>query len=381
MYVFSLIFLILLESTFLSGENSSEQKAFRSVFHYAYILFSSQIAWNILDGRVFEGAFIVNYILCGISTAATTMCSFKWFCYYERLTNPKKTFSLVHNILVLIPLVAFITLIATTFITKWIFYIDNNNFFEKGTQPWLFILTSCFYLVLVIFCALFSLRKKVSIAEKKRYLIIACFSFIPLIAIAYKFFDHTNLSISQLCIVLALTCVYVNIQQQKITKDALSNLNNRFSLEKYLDDITKLFPENRDPISLVLIDILNFKKFNDIFGHVEGDILICDIATKLKNLCNSKKCFLARYSGDTFAIVTTGMLTSEVLDFKETIKKTIEKNDNNKKYDIKVLLSSKSYEIQLKNTKEYIQKTLAIISTEKAKIKAELNAAKLEAKK
>ena len=81
MYVFSLVFLILLESTFLAGENSSEQKAFRSVFHYAYILFASQIAWNILDGRIFEGAFVVNYVLCGISAAATTMCSFKWFCY------------------------------------------------------------------------------------------------------------------------------------------------------------------------------------------------------------------------------------------------------------------------------------------------------------
>ena len=93
MYVFSLVFLILLESTFLAGENSSEQKAFRSVFHYAYILFVSQIAWNVLDGRIFEGAFIVNYVLCGISAAATTMCSFKWFCYYERLTNPKKKYS------------------------------------------------------------------------------------------------------------------------------------------------------------------------------------------------------------------------------------------------------------------------------------------------
>ena len=102
------------------------------------------------------------------------------------------------------------------------------------------------------------------------------------------------MSISQLCIVLALTCVYVNIQQQKITRDALSNLNNRFSLEKYLDDITKQFPENRDPINLIFIDILNFKKINDNFGHVEGEILVCEIASKLRNLCNSKKCFLAR---------------------------------------------------------------------------------------
>ena len=125
---------------------------------------------------------------------------------------------------------------------------------------------------------------------------------------------------------------------------------------------------------------MNFKKINDNFGHVEGDILVCEIASKLRNLCNSKKCFLARYSGATFAIVTIGMLTSEVSDFKETIKKSLEKNDNDKKYENKVLLSSKSYEMQLKNTKEFIQKTLAQITEEKAKIKAENNAAKLETK-
>ena len=89
---------------------------------------------------------------------------------------------------------------------------------------------------------------------------------------------------------------------------------------------------------------------------------------------------MARYSGDTFAIVSIGMLTSEVSDFKETIKKSLEKNDNNKKYEIKVLLSSKSYEMQLKNTKEFIQKTLAQITEDKAKIKTENNVAKLETK-
>ena len=59
----------------------------------------------------------------------------------------------------------------------------------------------------------------------------------------------------------------------------------------------------------------------------------------------------------------------------EKTKTSLEKNDNNKKYEIKVLLSSKSYEMQLKNTKEFIQKTLAQITEDKAKIKGDVQKA------
>ena len=360
MYVFCLILLILLESTFLTGENSSEQKTFRSVFHYTYIVFVLQIAWNIFDGRIFEGCRIINYLICIISSVATSICSYKWFCYYERLTNPKKSFSLVHNILVLVPLVVFVGLISTTFITNWLFYIDDNNFYEKGTLYWLNILTSCFYLVLAIFCALFSLLKKVSTAQKKRYLIIGCFSLIPLVAIVYKLFDHTNLTISQLCIVLGLTCVYVNVQQQKITRDALTKLNNRISLEKYLDDVISKYSEEREPINLIFIDIVNFKKINSLYGHVEGDVVICDVADTLKKLCSTRKCFLARYNGDIFAIVTKNILSNEVYDFKQEIVKEIENIQTAKGHKLTPLICNSSFDLKFKNTKNYIQKTLAI---------------------
>ena len=59
---------------------------------------------------------------------------------------------------------------------------------------------------------------------------------------------------------LGLTCVYVNVQQQKITRDALTKLNNRISLEKYLDDVISKYSEEREPINLIFIDIVNFKK-------------------------------------------------------------------------------------------------------------------------
>ena len=172
-------------------------------------------------------------------------------------------------------------------------------------------------------------------------------------------------TIVQLGIVLALTCVYVNIQQQKITRDALTNLNNRVSFEKYLDGTITNYPENREPISLIFIDLLNFRKINNTFGHTEGDIVICNVAEVLKKLCSSKKCFLARYNGDVFAIVTKNILSSEVSEFEDSIKTEIEKIQTKKDIKLTPLICHKYYDVQMKNTKELIQKTLSIISEEK----------------
>lgn len=354
MFIFSFVLVLLLESTFLSGENSSEQKAFRSVFHYTYLFFAVEIAWNFLDGRDFPFAKIVNYVLCIISAMASSVTSYKWYRYFEILTNPKKTFSLTRKIFDIIPLIIFLILSLTTFLTKWLFYIDDKNFYVDGTNYWIYILTSYFYIALVVVCAIFSLRKKVSTELKKRYLIIGSYSLFPILTVFLKLFNSSNLTIVPLGIVLSLICVYINIQQQKITRDGLTMLNNRTSLEKFMDEQIILFPEKRNDMFLMLIDVQNFKKINDIFGYTEGDILICDIAEGLKKLCNTKKCFLARFSGAIFAVLTTTMEESDIENFSKKITSELSKIKTDKEQNVNVNVTYLAYDPKMSSTTEWI---------------------------
>lgn len=85
-------------------------------------------------------------------------------------------------------------------------------------------------------------------------------------------------------------------------KDELTKLNNRRSLNEYLDNNWSNICTNYYAVSVVMIDIDYFKKYNDYYGHLAGDQVLTDISTLLSNNF-SKDSFVARYGGEEFLII------------------------------------------------------------------------------
>ena len=84
--------------------------------------------------------------------------------------------------------------------------------------------------------------------------------------------------------------------------DALTSLPNRRSYQEYMKElITKV--EHIDHYSfLFYMDLNHFKQINDTFGHVVGDKVLLEAASRLKHL-NIKKKFLSRIGGDEFIML------------------------------------------------------------------------------
>ena len=122
-------------------------------------------------------------------------------------------------------------------------------------------------------------------------------------------------TVAQVGFALGFIIVYLINQQNKISKDDLTGLNNRREFENQFDNMSK----NAENFLVAMIDADAFKSINDNYGHMEGDKAIKTIALVLLKAC--RKCkdegdlFLARYGGDEFIILSK--------DFKEGADQTL----------------------------------------------------------
>jgi diguanylate cyclase (GGDEF)-like protein/PAS domain S-box-containing protein len=87
--------------------------------------------------------------------------------------------------------------------------------------------------------------------------------------------------------------------------DALTGLPNRNKLARYLDEAL-LLKEHAQPLSLLMIDLDNFKPINDSLGHPAGDAVLQEVAVRLRE-CTREHDIVARLGGDEFIVVLNGM--------------------------------------------------------------------------
>lgn len=84
--------------------------------------------------------------------------------------------------------------------------------------------------------------------------------------------------------------------------DPLTGLANRRFLQEEAERILALSSRQEEPVSILYLDLINFKNINDSFGHYVGDTILNAIANRLKK-CTRKSDFVARIGGDEFVFV------------------------------------------------------------------------------
>ena len=105
---------------------------------------------------------------------------------------------------------------------------------------------------------------------------------------------------------------YVNRKLERLTRtDALTQLANRRFFDEYLEKEWYRARRENTVISLVLCDVDFFKKFNDTYGHIEGDRCLQQVAMALKNSFSRSVDLVARYGGEEFAVILPGTTVDE----------------------------------------------------------------------
>ena len=91
----------------------------------------------------------------------------------------------------------------------------------------------------------------------------------------------------------------------KANKDALTGIYNRRFMENNLDHIIGMLMRSSGTLSVLMMDIDFFKKYNDAYGHEEGDACLRSVALALASSVTRSSDFVARYGGEEFIAILT----------------------------------------------------------------------------
>ena len=106
-------------------------------------------------------------------------------------------------------------------------------------------------------------------------------------------------------------------------RDPLTNLYNRRYLTEVSQDLLLLAKRNNSPLSVLMIDIDNFKNVNDKYGHDIGDKVIKLLAEKLIQQVRDSD-VISRIGGEEFAVILPNVTINYAKNKAEKIRKEIE---------------------------------------------------------
>jgi len=118
----------------------------------------------------------------------------------------------------------------------------------------------------------------------------------------------------------------LDVQTERVRElavtDELTGLPNRRAWNTELPRTIERVRRTGDPLTVAIIDIDHFKKFNDTYGHAGGDEALRAVANTLRGSCRATD-VVARYGGEEFALILPGVMSGRATDLLERFRRVV----------------------------------------------------------
>lgn len=115
--------------------------------------------------------------------------------------------------------------------------------------------------------------------------------------------------------------LYSRTQELAIKDDLTGLAVRRYFLERFKDELNRT-ARNRDTLSVLMIDIDNFKDYNDRYGHAAGDIVLRYLARLISSMVHEGD-VIARYGGEEMSVLLCGRNKRRAGDEAELLRKAV----------------------------------------------------------
>lgn len=111
--------------------------------------------------------------------------------------------------------------------------------------------------------------------------------------------------------------------QRLVAVDALTGIANRRAFDRALERELRRARRDGQPVSLIILDVDGFKRFNDTNGHASGDQALRLVAQTLDETFRRGGDLVARYGGEEFAVILPGLDAHRASLYAERLRRRI----------------------------------------------------------
>ncbi len=355
LFCISILIMILLQILKSSDKRMSQMMYFWFIVS-SVILCASDLIWGIIDfSYTWQFSDSVDFAVNSIYHIFTLVVSYMWYLFAESEQETRTTSTKKGLIVSMIPFLIGISIIVGSYWKNWVFFINDEGVYERGPLYIVHISICFFYILLTSLKAFIRSFYKKNYVKREKYRTLASFCIFPLISGVFQVLLVGSPMISA-GVTFATLQVYVSTREQLISVDPLTKLNNRAEMVRFLDNKMRNRIMNRD-LYLFIMDIDYFKKINDKFGHIEGDLAITIAADALRNAVKKTNFFVCRYGGDEFVVVGEVKPDFEPDEFclliNQKLKEETEKRE--KEYTLHMSIGYFKYSPEIKNIAEFVE--------------------------
>ena len=298
----ALVATILTQMVRSDSGNEIQLRYFRALIASYFVFVIADAAWaTFIIGHFIPMDHPLVLGLNAITRFAAAAAGYFWFCFGELHLGRTFLYRSRARLISLVPMILALVLylVGLPFGSTFVQMDDGS----LGNGPLYAVITAVALLYLIIVTVdsfVHAMHAKLR-AQRRRYLIFASFMIAPMVA-AIIDIAVPNMPVMAPAMLVSIMLVVRELQDSRISTDALTGLNNRRRADAYLEE--KLVHANgEDRLSLFIVDMDRFKSINDTYGHLEGDRALKTMADALREAASDHDAFVARWGGDEFVMI------------------------------------------------------------------------------
>jgi diguanylate cyclase (GGDEF)-like protein len=263
-----------------------------------------------------EPYFLKNILVTSIVFVCVILY-FEWSLRRKRRINDYSII-IASNLILLTFLLAYDSL-KSILIILFIFPVFIAVFtMKKRMIRFAFAITLCSYWGLNLFCPHFNF----TVSEHISFTFVLFIAFLLGIALINHYRELNDELLESVKNEKEL--LYKKVYMEKLAKvDLATNLYNHKTFHEYLEKVMEQFSRYPFPLHVALLDLDNFKKINDTYGHSNGDLVIEKVAEIILDHIGEHD-LASRYGGEEFGIVFIEKSQEECLEILEKIRASLE---------------------------------------------------------